>query len=380
MAIPSQKDIFDFLQGNLDSMLSTLAFLTNKDTPSTDKPLLDSFAFELKDLWHSFGAKAEVLVQTEYGNHVRAEFGEGERQILIVGHFDTVWNAGETKKRPFRVEDGIAYGPGACDMKGGIVESLFALKALKHFGCLPSKKVVVINNSEEEIGSPSSRPIIEQEALKSDAVLVLEPAAHGGALKTWRKGVGMFDVRIKGRNAHAGSDFEKGVSAAVEAARQILYLSELTCLEKGTTVNVGIVKSGTRRNVVPDEAVLGVDVRVKTLEEAKLLTEKILSIKPFDPRTTVTVSGGINRPPMERNERNLSLFRVAKACGEEMGLEITEAGTGGGSDGNFTSALGIPTLDGLGPVGGEAHAPGEFLFVNSLPERAALVAGLLLRL
>ena len=243
---------------------------------------------------------------------------------------DTVWDAGEASRRPFRVENGKAYGPGAYDMKGGIVEALHAVQALKA-KAVPGERVVILRNSDEEIGSPSSRPVIEEEALKSKAVLVLEPSAQGGALKTWRKGVGMFEVSIKGRAAHAGADFEKGASAAVEAAYQMLYLHGLTDLKDGTTVNVGTVRAGTRRNVVAEEAFLGVDLRVKTQEAADYVIPKIMGLKPVDPRVTISVKGELNRPPMERNQKNVALFRLAKAIGQDMGLELTESGTGGGS-------------------------------------------------
>jgi len=293
---------------------------------------------------------------------------------------DTVWDAGESERRPFKIENGKAYGPGAYDMKGGIVETLFAVKTLISLGATPQKKIVVLHNSDEEIGSPTSRPIIEKAALESDAVLVLEPSAQGGTLKTWRKGVGMFQVQISGRAAHAGADYEKGASAIEEAAHQIIHLHSLTDLDEGVTVNVGTAHAGSRANVIADNAILDIDVRVKTAEATSWLLPKINGLKAFDPRCVVTVSGGINRPPMERNPKNVGLFQIAKAIGAMMGVHLEESGSGGGSDGNFTSALGIPTLDGLGPVGDEAHSLGEYVLVRSLPERAAVVAGLLLSL
>lgn len=376
----SARDILEFLKAHQDEMVSTLERLTNIDSPSTNKELADRFSDVVAGAWDELGAKVTVFPQEKYGNHFKAQWGAGDEQILLLCHMDTVWGPGEAALRPFRIEGQKAYGPGAYDMKGGIVEALYAVKALSALDLVPSKRVVVLHNSDEEIGSPSSRPIIEEEARKSKAVLVLEPSVRGGALKTWRKGVGMFEVRIKGRSAHAGADYERGVSAAQEAAHQILYLHGLTDLEEGTTVNVGTVQAGTRRNVVAEEAVLGIDLRVKSMAAASRVIPKILNLKPVDPRVSIIVEGDLNRPPMERNEKNLALFHLAKAIGAEIGLVLEESGTGGGSDGNFTSALGIPTLDGLGPVGDDAHSPGEYVLLPSLPERAALVAALLLRI
>lgn len=380
MPLKTQKDILEFLRSHQDEMVATLKKFTNEDSPSTSKEHMDRFSDLIARTWEETGAKVTVLPQEKYGNHVKVEWGSGKEQILVLCHMDTVWGPGETTKRPFRTEGDKAYGPGVYDMKGGIVEALFAVKALSELQLTSPSKVVILHNSDEEIGSPSSRPIIEAEAKKSKAVLVLEPSARGGAIKTWRKGVGMFEVHIRGRAAHAGADYEKGISAATEAAHQILYLHSLTNLEEGTTVNVGTVQAGTRRNVVAEEAILGVDLRVKTMEAADKIVPKILNLKPVDPRVTITVEGGLNRPPMERNSKNLALFQLAKTIGSEVGIELAESGTGGGSDGNFTAALGIPTLDGLGPVGDHAHAVGEYLLIPSLPERASIVAGLLLRI
>jgi len=375
-----QTKILEHLRDSQDEMLALLRELTNIDSPSTSKPHLDKCNEFLAKTWQDAGAKVTVIEQAQHGNHLRAEWGSGEEQILALGHYDTVWDAGETARRPFKVEDGKAYGPGAYDMKAGIVELVFAVKTLTALGLQPKSRLVVLHNSDEEIGSPTSRPVIEDEAKKSKAVLVLEPSADGGALKTWRKGVGMFEVRIKGRASHAGADYEKGVSAIQEAAHQVLKLHSLTDLEKGTTVNVGVLTAGTRSNVVAEEAVLKVDMRVKTQAEADRVVPEILGLKPVDTRTTVTVTGGLNRPPMERNPKNVGLFEIAKSLGDAMGVELIEGGTGGGSDGNFTSALGIPTIDGLGAVGDGGHARTEYVLVSSLPERAAVVAGLLLAL
>lgn len=372
--------ILNHLQSREDEMVELLETFVNIDSPSTDKASVDRFARLVAAKWQSLGADVTILPQKEYGDHVRAEWGTGEETILLLCHMDTVWNVGETAKRPFRVENGKAYGPGVYDMKAGIVQAIFAVKTLIDLGLQPDKRIVALHNSDEEIGSLSSRQIIEDEARRASAVLVLEPSAKGGALKTWRKGVGDFSVTIQGRAAHAGSDYEKGISAINEAAHQILYLHGITDLSEGTTVNVGVIQGGTRTNVVAEACTLGVDLRVKTMDAANKVVPQILDLKPVDPRASISVEGGLNRPPMERNERNLRLFRLAQKVGREMGIDLDEAGTGGGSDGNFTSALGIPTLDGLGAVGDDAHAPTEYILISSMPERAALLAGLMLEI
>lgn len=375
-----QKQILSHLRSHQDEMIELLETFTNTDSPSTDKTYIDKFANMVAQEWKTLGINVTTLPQERYGNHVRVEWGSGDETILILCHMDTVWDAGETKKRPFQIKDGKAYGPGAYDMKAGIVQTIFAVKALIEMGLSPNKRIVVLHNSDEEIGSPSSRPIIEREAKTASAVLVLEPPVRGGALKTWRKGVGGFAVKIKGRGSHAGADYEKGVSAITEAAHQILYFHSLTDLEEGTTVNVGVVKGGSRSNVIAEQAVLDVDLRVKTMEAAKRMLSKIQNLTPVDPRIELSVEGALNRPPMERNKDNLRLFKLAQAIGSEMGIQIAESGTGGASDGNFTSALGIPTLDGLGAVGDDGHAVTEYILVSSLAERAALLTGLLLRI
>ena len=375
-----QRQILGYLREREDDMVNLLGSLVNIDSPSTDKECLDGICETLQNLWQDTGAQTEIIRQESYGNHLRAEWGQGPEQILVLCHMDTVWGKGEAARRPFRVEGGKAYGPGAYDMKAGIVEAIYAARCLNDLELSPPGRVVVLHNSDEEIGSPSSRGLIEEEAKKSKAVLVLEPSADAGAIKTWRKGVGMFQVKIAGRPAHAGSNYEMGASAIREAAHQVLYLHGLTDLDEGTTVNVGTIVGGSRSNVVAEETVLGVDLRVKTAEVANWVIPKIMGLRPKDPRVTVTVTGELNRPPMERNHQNMALFHLARSVGMEMGMQLTESGTGGGSDGNFTSALGIPTLDGLGPVGGGAHARDEYLLVSSLPDRASIVAGVLLSL
>ncbi|HCW51178.1 MAG TPA: hypothetical protein DGR79_03800 [Clostridiales bacterium] len=301
------------------------------------------------------------------------------RQVLLLGHIDTVWPVGTLAERPFRVEDGKAYGPGAYDMKAGLVVALWALRALAACGRRPPRPVTLLVNTDEEVGSRTSEAVIEAEARRSAAVLVLEPALPDGAVKTWRKGVGRFRVEVRGRAAHAGAEPEKGVSAVEELARQVLRLHELTDLETGTTVNVGVIGGGTRPNVVAERAWAEVDVRVMTREEADRIQEVILGLRPVLPGAGLEVSGGVGRLPMERNEGTLALYAKAREVAAELGFDLPESGTGGASDGNITSALGVPTLDGLGAAGDGAHAEHEHVDLATLPLRAALLAGLVER-
>jgi glutamate carboxypeptidase len=291
---------------------------------------------------------------------------------------DTVWDLGTVAARPVRIEDGKLYGPGAFDMKGGIANSMWALRALNALDLPAGQPMTILLTSDEETGSLTSRPIIEAEALQHDVVFCLEPAqTTEGCLKTWRKGVGMFGISIEGRSAHAGADHARGVNAVEELAHQILAMQALTDYEAGTTVSVGVVKGGTRSNVVPAQASAEIDMRVMSTEEATRLEAAMQGLKPRLEGTTLTVTGGMNRPPMVRTPEIVALFTQAKAFAHEMGFEISEAGTGGGSDGNFTAALGVPTLDGMGVVGDGAHAIDEYVFLSSMPERAALLAAML---
>jgi len=291
---------------------------------------------------------------------------------------DTVWDLGTVLERPVIVRDGRLYGPGAFDMKGGIVSALWAIRALRGLNMMPKRRITLLLTSDEETGSKTSRPIVEMEALQHDAVLVLEPAQPpNAALKTWRKGVGMYQVRTTGVAAHAGAAHNEGVNAIEELAHQVVAIQALTDYDAGTTVNVGVVGGGTRSNVVPESAWARVDVRVMNEAEAERLDESLRSLQPRLKGARVEVTGGINRPPMVRTAAGVSLFQKAAEIAAELGFSVTETGTGGGSDGNFTAALGVPTLDGLGVVGDGGHAQHEHVIISSLPERAALLAGLL---
>jgi glutamate carboxypeptidase len=298
---------------------------------------------------------------------------------------DTVWPVGETAERPFRAtpeeSSGILVGtgPGVFDMKGGLAIGLFAVGALRDLGLIPAHRLVFLFNSDEEVGSITSRPLIEEEARRSDAALVLEPSRED-ALVVWRKGVGRFELEVQGVASHSGAAHERGVSAVQEIAHQVLRLEAMTDYGLGSTVNVGEVRGGARVNVRPASAWASVDLRVTTDKEGLRMTDAIRGLQPVDPRATLTVSGGLNRPPWEASPEGDALFERAKRVGDTLGMDTWPAGTGGGSDGNFTAALGVPTLDGLGIIGNDAHALTEWADLSSMPLRAALLAELLLDL
>ncbi len=292
--------------------------------------------------------------------------------MLLVGHHDTVFPLGTLATRPFRVSDGQATGPGVFDMKGGIVLGVHAVGRARR----PVAASSCSFTADEEVGSGASRALIEARAEACGAVLVLEPAADGGALKTARKGTGGFEVTIHGRAAHAGLEPEKGVNALVEAALQVLAISELADPSRGTTVTPTVARAGTADNVVPAEATIRVDVRVTELDEAARVEAAMAALSTFDPEARLEVVGGVNRPPMPE-QATAELFALAQKVAADAGLPSpTGVAVGGGSDGNFTAALGIPTLDGLGAVGGGAHADHEFVVVDTMVDRARLLAGL----
>lgn len=364
-----------------DEMLEFLEILVNTDSPSTEPELSSVVSHIVGDRCEDLGAEVEYISQSGAGDHMKAVWrrdGDETESLLILCHLDTVWPAGETDRRPFRVEGDRATGPGVHDMKGGVAQVIYALEEVLVDGEPPSRPITLLCNTDEEIGSGTSREAIESLALQSRAVLVLEPSVPPeGSLKTFRKGVGGFHVKATGRATHAGADHQAGVSAVEEMARQIQYLHSLTDYERGTTVNVGVVQGGSRSNVVAAECSAEVDVRVTSMEEGRRLEQVIRGLEPFLQEAKIQVSGGVQRPPMERTEAIVELFRIAEGLGDELGLNITEAGTGGGSDGNFTAALGVPTLDGLGAVGAGGHALDEWVSVSAMFERTALLARLL---
>jgi glutamate carboxypeptidase len=363
-------------------MVRLLGQFVRCESPSHQKLAVDRLGNLVAKEWRRRGAKVRILRHATNGNHVRAEIwlGEGrpKGQIMVLGHLDTVYPLGTIAAMPFRVQRGRAFGPGTFDMKAGLVLALAAVDALRELGLRPQKRLVFFWNSDEEIGSYASRAAIEREARRSDAVLVLEPAAgRDGNLKTARKGVGTVELTITGRASHAGLDPGAGVNAVHELAEQIVRLERVNNPKRGIALQATVVDGGTVSNVVPHHARAEVDIRYTHIADAKKIERQLRGLRPILPGARVEVRGGINRPPLERTPGVMRLFRHAKDLMSEMGLSLDEAWVGGGSDGNFTAALGVPTLDGLGAIGNGAHSAVEHVIIRSLPERAALLVGLL---
>ncbi|MEJ8543919.1 M20 family metallopeptidase [Brevibacillus borstelensis] len=370
------EKIAAFLQEQKSQMVDVLKQLVEMESPSRDKELVDELGKAIANLLATYtGGRGEVIPNEEFGNHLRWEWGEGDEQILLLAHMDTVWPKGTLATMPFRIEGDRAYGPGTFDMKGGFVQGMFAMHALTKLEVPLKKKVVLLVTSDEEIGSGTSRMHIEAEAKKSSCVFVLESSAGTeGAVKTSRKGVGLFRLKVKGVAAHAGIEPEKGVSAIGELAEQIAYLHRLTEMDKGTTVNVGVMKGGSASNVIAAEAEAEVDLRVRSRAEAERVVPIIKNLTPKLAGATIEVTGGINRPPLERTEQVGDMYSLAKRLAKTyLGFELQEKESGGGSDGNF-AAQHAPTLDGLGPVGDGAHAAHEHVIISQLPTRSALLA------
>lgn len=361
------------------AMIDLLRTLVNLDSPTNRKDLLDTALSVVEAQCRAIGGIVERLSQTDAGEHLRVRWNQEPSDsptALILAHLDTVWPSGEVAKRPFAEDDDKLTGPGVFDMKAGLVQALFAIEAFTGGPAAATCNITLLVTSDEETGSTTSRPLIEEEAKRADVVFVVEPAA-GTALKTARKGVGMYRVVTEGRAAHAGLDPEQGRSAILELAHQIIRLHDVTDLEQGTTVNVGIVSGGSARNVIPARAEASVDLRVITTAEAERCDALIKALAPVTKDTAVTVTGGINRPPMERTITTKALYRRAEMIASSLGESLGEKLVGGGSDGNFTAGMGVPTLDGLGAVGGGAHALDEYVLRPAVPRRAALLAALL---
>jgi glutamate carboxypeptidase len=375
------RQLYDYLQTRQDDMVETLRALVEQETPTDNKTAIDEAQAWTRAQFEAIGGVSELIPQVTAGNHQRVSWGKGAGQLLLLTHIDTVHPLGTLAQMPFRREGKLAHGPGIFDMKGGIIIGLYALHALRALNLQPKRTVVLLVTSDEETGSRTSRALIEAEARQSETVIVLEPGVGPqGDFKTWRKGIGSFHLAVTGRASHAGADPERGRSAVVELAHHILQLHALNDLEKGTTLNIGVVTGGTRSNVVAAEASAHIDVRVMTQAEWERLERTVMSLKPVTPDTTVTYTGNLNRPPMERTPAIVARYALAKQLAAHIDYDLKETGTGGGSDGNFTAALGVPTLDGAGAVGNGAHSANEFVLVPMLPKRAALLAALLLEL
>jgi glutamate carboxypeptidase len=372
-----------------DEIISTIRELVEIESPSDNKAAVDRIAEAVAQKFSQLGGEVRIHQAKDFGNHLQVNFGgKSGKPVLLLGHYDTVYALGTLAAMPCRAEHNKLTGPGVLDMKSGIALMLHALAALQDWnkedwheedwpGGWP-RPVTVLLVSDEEVGSDSSRAITESLAKKAAAVLVLEPSyGPQGAVKTARKGVGEYRVKVAGKASHAGLDFQKGVNAILELARQIQKVSSFTEIKKGLTVNVGIVSGGSRTNVVPAEAAAQVDVRIARMKDAAGIDKKMRGLRPFNRKCRIEVTGGINRPPMERTAGVAALYAQAVAIARDLGWKLGEAAVGGGSDGNFTAGLGIPTLDGLGAVGDGAHAPHEHILISELPRRAALLAGLI---
>ena len=376
----SLLSIQDFVE-RMDEQLALLRRLVETESPSTDKAAVDRVGALVAAEARRLGAVVSLDPQSVAGDNVVARWGVGtaggEGSILLLCHMDTVHPLGTLARLPCRVEEGRLYGPGTVDMKASIAITFTALAALRETRQWPQRPITALFTSDEELGSDYSRALIEAHARQAALVLCMEPCLPDGALKTWRKGVGDFELVARGRAAHAGADHERGRNAIEELVHHVLAAQRLTDYSVGTTINVGVINGGTRSNVVPDEARAFIDMRVKLPAEAERVTAWMQARQPVLDGTSLEVKGGLNRPPMPRDDRMIRTFEKARGIAALIGLKLTEGGTGGGSDANFVAPLGVPVLDGLGALGNGAHTEREHIIMASLPERSALLAALL---
>ena len=369
------------LKPRLPQMLAMLRRFVTAESPSLEKSAADRCCGVIAEEWNRQGARVERIAQKHRGDLLRITHGPGKSrpsgQLLILGHYDTVYPTGTLAKMPFRLEGGKAFGPGTFDMKAGIVQALFALQALQQAEIPLRKRLVFLWTSDEEIGSESSRKFLETEARRSDAVFVVEPSfGPRGLLKTARKGVGEAELIVHGRASHAGLAPQEGINAIHELARQLARIEGWNDFRRGVTINAGIVEGGTRTNVIPERARAVLDLRAMRISDMRGMERRLRALRPFHRGARLEIAGGFDRPPLER-KMSASLFARAKSLAKQMNLSLGECTVGGGSDGNFTAALGIPTLDGLGAVGDGAHSTREHILINTMPARAALLAALL---
>jgi glutamate carboxypeptidase len=375
------KILFSSLRSRLPQMLEVLRELTLLESPTTEKAPADRCCGFLADQWLFRGGIIHVLKQKHRGNHLRVVWpptaARPSGQLLVLGHYDTVYPTGTLRGMPFRTAGGKIFGPGTFDMKAGIVQALFAFEALQSLKIPVAKNVVLLWTSDEEIGSESSRDVIEAEAKRSDAVFVLEPSlGPRGLLKTSRKGVGQAELVVRGRASHAGLAPEKGVNAIHELSAQIARIERWNNLRRGVNINADIIEGGSRANVIAERAKATLDLRAWRVADMRTLESRLHSLKPIHRGAKLEITGGFDRPPLER-KYSAELYARAKLLAKQIGFSLGEAAAGGGSDGNFTAALGVPTLDGLGAVGDGAHSIQEHVIVKTMPQRAALLAALL---
>ncbi|MDA2936756.1 M20 family metallopeptidase [Acidobacteria bacterium AH-259-A15] len=377
----SEQGLVERIRGETDQIIELLRSLIERESPSHRKDLVDQVGAFIVDHLRANRFTPRVESRKEVGDIIWAEWGKGEKgRVLVLCHIDTVWEPGSLARNPFRVEDGRIYGPGIFDMKSGVAATLKVQEYLARGWICPGKKVRFLYTTDEEVASLHSRAIIEEFARRSDLVLVLEPPLPGGGLKTFRKGVGRYVVKIHGKSAHSGLEPEKGINAVEELARQILDIHALSAPEKGTNVTVNVARGGTAQNVIAEYAEAVVDLRFREIEEGERADCALRNLSPHVAGIRLEVEGGIDRPPMIKSRRSKELFKSAKHMAAELGIDLDEGESGGGSDGNITAALGVPTLDGLGIVGDGAHAWHEHVEVAELAPRIALLARLIERL
>ena len=371
------RDLAALFTARRDSMLSDLEALVVRESPSGDPALVGELARWIVARLERAGIAASCVPCAGRGDAVRAQIGPERGGALLLGHLDTVWPAGTLAGIPFRIENGIARGPGVFDMKGGVAVAIALLEAAARGDVNSAEGLTLLLTPDEEVGSHASRDLLVGEALKRDRVFVLEPSGDGGAAKIARKGTGLVTARFSGVAAHAGLEPEKGASALLEMSRFALLANALQDLAAGTSIVPTVAASGTTTNVVPEHATLSVDFRLWTQAEGERVLAGLRAYRPANGRVAVTIEGGVNRPPMESTEASLALYRRAAVLAETLGFPLPALRVGGASDGNLTASAGVPTLDGLGPSGAGAHARTEHLLVEDLPRRAALLAGLL---
>ena len=373
------RTLLEFCERERDWLIDTTTALVQHESPTPDKAAVDRCGRVLRRRLEEMGASVEMAASADTGDHLLAGIGDGPTRVLLLGHIDTVWPLGQLDRMPLREEDGRLHGPGIYDMKAGIAIGMLAARALLATGRLGDRTLAMLFTGDEERGSGASRELIEQEGRRADAVFVLEPSLPGGAVKTARKGCGEFEMRVRGVAAHAGVEPGRGASAIDELAAQITALGALRGIRDGVSLNVGVIEGGGAPNVVAEHARAVIDTRVSRQEDARAVEEAIRGLRPTLDRTAIEVAGGFSRPPLVRTPAVVRLYERAREVAAELGRTLDEGGTGGGSDGNFTAALGVPTLDGLGAVGGGAHALNEHVETAELPWRAALLAGLIER-
>lgn len=375
------RTLLALLRPRLSHMLESLRQLTLIESPSLEKEPADRCCNHLADEWMLRGTRVQILKQRHRGDHLRVSWSPDtlrtSSQLLVLGHYDTVYPSRTLAQMPFRIVGNKAYGPGTFDMKAGIVQALYALEALQQAKVPLRKRLVFLWTSDEEIGSQSSRQIFEAEARRSDAVFVLEPSlGPRGMVKTSRKGVGEATLIVHGRSAHAGLDPDRGINAIHELAAQIARIEKWNDPRHGVTVNADLVDGGTRTNVIPDSAKVNFDLRAWRHADMRAMEKRFRTLKPIRRGVKLELRGGFDRPPLER-KHSVELYTRAKSLAKQMGFALGEAAAGGASDGNFTAALGIPTLDGFGAVGEGAHSSHEHVLFKTMPQRAALLASIL---